>query len=74
MACPSFIRFTMYENQTRVNRSTLDMTRLCYVFPLRFRRFYEYFMNTTTKFSLLVPQKRNCTHCFMHLTPRILEI
>ena len=37
MACLSFIRFTIYENQTRINRSTLDMTRLCYVFPLRFR-------------------------------------
>ena len=74
MACLSFIRFMIYENQTRINRSTLDMTRLCYVFPLRFRRFYGYSMNTTTKFPLLVRQKRNYTHCFLHLTPHILEI
>ena len=31
MACLSLIRFTIYENQTRINRSTLDMTRLCCV-------------------------------------------
>ena len=58
MACLSFIRFTIYENQTRINRSTLDMTRLCYVFPLRFRRFYGYSMNTTTKFPLLCATKK----------------
>ena len=43
MACLSFIRFTIYENQTRINRSTLDMTRLSLAVQEILRIFHEYY-------------------------------
>ena len=69
----SFIRFTICKRiKHKKNRSALDMTVLCVSLAVQeiLRIFHEYY----DEISITCAIKKELHHCFVHVTPHILEI